>query len=1776
MPRFPQLPRFEDLPPVDLEGWLADQGRNFLQQTDQRISRLGLPDFVQTSNQKIQGLSDTANGLYQDLEQHASGLGDAAQTATQGVVSGLGDYGRDRIDALGQGADALGQRLEDLRNYRPVEPPPGPPRSPAQELGENVGQGLGDIGGQLGSDWQQLTDRMGTQLAERYPRIAALGRGAGTGRLDGMDPDTLGRSFQGAGQGLADLGGAVTGTLEDIGADPTLDRNARGSMQSAAQRMRETGQELDEGGRALRGSLEAVRGAEEGGDLRGAVGETPGLVGNALKQFFTATGAPLNAVGGGVVGGAVGGEHNLAQETGLNDWLKGTGLPEIQPDTLALGGLANPAAAGGFAAQLLTPATAVDDLLGVLAKRGWQVSRPLVERFMRETGPGVLRAVLRTGGALDDLFGDFLERTTRTGERLATEEAGTLRPPGGAAEPWEQTRAAFVEARPGSLRAARGAEPDFDFLARSTAPEGPPGISREPFHLQGQPQEWATNFVSRDAQGRPDGILQIWNSDAGLPETLEVVVRPDARRRGVASALYDAAQQAGIDVERLTGASGYTDEGAALAHARAVRRAVEAGRPVPPEVLADYPDLAGRVRPPGPLRRLLTEEEGMARVPRGRRRGRQAATPGPDRGPVNAAGEPIPELLAQNPDALSSAAPLPPSGTALPGETPGPGMRPSAGVPRAETGTLPGPRAGTIADDWDRQSQMFSGATQQAPGSRLAPSREGPLRTYGSTRSWLRQQLTDENARVADVQKAVYGDRPLSDAENVVDRRRAFGGRQSAVRAYRRELLDPALDNLSTEDKKLLENYVTFYDNWDKANSAARTAAEGVLDQDLGALPGETALRRQARRVSGEQRAVDRAEAALKRAERSGQADQIAQAETALKQAENRLADQQRRTEQVIASGDQGAGMRSSARAVQTRSEAVRLAQDNLDRAHLQGDEDAIAAAEEALGRAQTRERNARRALDKLQGGVDAAAAQRQDAQLQQSLVRGEEVRANRVFSGDTRAYPPLQIESELARRVGGDGARIQGIHDAADAMFEAARHARDRLHEAGIIDDTVHRTLEENFPHYLPTVFVDRLERGADSALTGGSTNFSLRSLRDAGGLPFGRRLSEQGSEAARESPLVTINRLLYASEGLAQRNETGRALERMVQHDATHGSGELAQHFVRLKDPDQAVPAATHTKFVVHGPDEHGVTETRAYAVPKLYESLVRLDPSAARQVMAEFGRWTGAPLARAVQTGLSPAFMLRNALIDAQTALTREGAANLTRPQRAGRALKEFAQAYRDVNPLHSLLTGEDVLRLPEVREAYRRGAGQTSERLSPAAERMRALGITGFGDRRAEYLRQRMLAGGQPDPGKKLLGVLNQAEALKWMDALRALGDTVGDNPVGRRVGAFGEAIETAPRLAAYRRAKAEGLTPLGQSMAMRDVTLDFQRGGTATRALNGMIPFLNAGVQGMARFAGRDLAKGNRLDTLTGMAALALPAAAAEVYNRVLFGQDYADVPQYLKDNSLILMNPLDDPQATTDASGRPAPGQRGYVAIPLRREAAVVKAAVNEAIDAATGDRPADLARFAYDTFGSAMPIDVGAGGYLPPAAKLLAELQSNHDFFRDREIVPDAVKDYPPELQASNQTGATARLLGELTRKSPAQIEYGADAALGGPGRLVRPLVDRAVEAVRPDLAAPDQRSRQGVLGVPVLGGLVGSVYRQSGGQIQRNAELRARDERNQALRAARDELRASPTWDDLSPQEQQKRLRRALDRVNRRYDEEAIRDRRRATRDRLIEQGR
>ena len=1671
------------------------------------------------SQKKIQGLGSDLGQMYQGLEQGLSSLPSQAQqastnffTSTTGRISGLGSQ---IGSSVGQGFSDLGSGIrgsaDDLTALLERQREEEDERRRAQE----------DLQRQ---DARRRRDQLVQGVGERYEgfqeglqnvrqaRAPELLRGARSG-LDWIDERTPELpEGQRPGSRSSTLGG-------------TPSQRAR-AIRTGTGTLRTTLSSLEEGMSRVRGSRAAQEQALARGEPLGALGETAGLLGTAALGAAEAAGAPFRALGGAYGGGTLPGGSDRSL----------LGIPE---DTPVLGGLTNPVEMTRLGGEALAPGLVVDDVLRALGA-GFRAGRPVVERFVREVGEGPVRRVLQEGAeSLGALFDGYLARAAeavpggREGPmgRLLLDEtgaAGAPRLPGGAPG--------------GAVRRREG--PDFVVSSE----DGKAFVRGE---YDPQTGELLIGSAWTDPEVRGQGRY------SGLMGELARWVRSE-------------------HPEATTVASVVSDETGTV---RRFRDRFPSTRYEPgEEVVTDIGEVAYGTGPLGAARRLLGEEAGMAGRRTRRRGGRLAATPGPDRGPTGAAGEPIPELLAREPEALTVPPATPTTGTVLPGETPLPGQRPSAGVPRSRTGVPEGPREGTARDDFRRKVQMFSGEAQLPQAARdPTAGRESVLATVRNpTRrllSGIREQLFDEYARVGDVQRRVYGDRPLSDAEDVVGRIRKFGGRAPTVEAYRRENLDPVLEQVG-QDGDRLDAYVSSYDDYDKARSAGRTAAQGVLDRDLGRLPGETALRRQSRVVSAGQRAVDEAELALRRAEKSGQADQIAAADTRLRQAERLLADQQRRTEDLLSGPDvSDVGLRSSAKAVQRRSEGVREASEALDRAKLQGDEDAVAFAEEGLRKARVRERNARRKLDRLQGVVDTAATQRTRGQLQQALLRGEEVQTNRVFSGDTRAHPPVQIESALSDEVGGDLGRIQRVHEGADALFEAARHARDRLHEAEIIDDQMHRYLEEHFPHYVPTVFVDKLEQGAENVLTTGAARFSVKDLREASGVPMGRRLSERGSEGARESPITSINRLLYASETLAQRNEVARAFERMIEYDAKHGGGELAQAFVRMPDPDAQLPT-THTKFSVRGLDAQGKAEVRTYAVRKDVGSMLALDPDTFRQVAGAIGEVTGAPLARAVQTGFSPIFMLKNAVIDAQQAMQRRGGFNLGRPKEAGDAWRALFGAGRDLGALNPVaaVRGREVLDTPDYAEFIRAGGGQTSGRFgrSPGEERARALGIAGFDNRKREYLRRRMLANGQPDPGDKLLGVLDHGEALKWFDTLRAAIDSVEEVPgVGGVVGGvrrFGEAIEATPRLAAYRQARAAGKRPLEQMRAGSEVTIDFRRGGKAVRSLNAVLPFLNAAVQGSERFVTQDLAKGNRANTAWALGAIGLPTLAIEAYNRT-FEEDYADVPQYLKDTGIVVMDPFSRPEIGTDAEGNPSPGSRGYLYIPLNRPMAQMKAALNESIDMATGNRPADFKELAVDVLGAAAPVDLGAGGFLPPAPRLAAELLTNKDLFRDREIVPEYVQHRPPGEQATDRTGATARLVGETIGKPPAVVEHLGAGVTGGPGRLLGPLADRAVELARPDLAPPDQRDRRGLGGVPVLGDLSEAFYRSSGGQQERDLRRRLEHEAAQQKASIRREYVTSPGWSELPAGERQA----LLDDLYKEIDAEAL-ERLRAEREVLL----
>ena len=450
------MTRYEDLPPVDSEGWIADQGRAFLQSTDQRISRLGLPDFFSSTQKKIQGLGSDLGTIYGGLERGLSSLPSAAQqastdflTSTQGRISGLGQLGAGLGEGIGGVFSDLGTGLQSSlaaqeAMNRAVRPSEGPPPTAGQEVGP-AGFTLPETaalpdtppppspGDLLRRGAGGIRTGVETLLADPdyAENAAALARQRGV--LDEAARPLSGITRETPYQ---DIGRRALETLENVGRSELVGDYGRGATISAVQRLRESGEQLAEQTARTRESAEALGAAQR----KGAVGPTPeaaGLLGNATLAALTAVGALPNALTGGAVGGLVGGERNLAEESGLNQWLQQRRLPGVQEDTLVLGGLANPAAAGGVAGQVALPATAADELLGVVLGLGTRAGRPLLERFVREVGPGPVRAALARGPqALGDLYDDFLARTGARapgGEggplgRLLTEERGEAGP----------------------------------------------------------------------------------------------------------------------------------------------------------------------------------------------------------------------------------------------------------------------------------------------------------------------------------------------------------------------------------------------------------------------------------------------------------------------------------------------------------------------------------------------------------------------------------------------------------------------------------------------------------------------------------------------------------------------------------------------------------------------------------------------------------------------------------------------------------------------------------------------------------------------------------------------------------------------------------------------------------------------------------------------------------------------------------------------------------------------------------------------------------------------------------------------------------------------------------------------------------------------------------------------------------------------------------------------------------------------------------------------------
>lgn len=108
--------------------------------------------------------------------------------------------------------------------------------------------------------------------------------------------------------------------------------------------------------------------------------------------------------------------------------------------------------------------------------------------------------------------------------------------------------------------------PEWGVLAGWAARTGIPGALGE------EKLAWPHQdrlFVARDEAGRPASVLMVRiDSQTQKPYLVIAVTRPDRRRQGLASALFAAAEAAGLPVEELSGVRGITADGAAFRAAR--------------------------------------------------------------------------------------------------------------------------------------------------------------------------------------------------------------------------------------------------------------------------------------------------------------------------------------------------------------------------------------------------------------------------------------------------------------------------------------------------------------------------------------------------------------------------------------------------------------------------------------------------------------------------------------------------------------------------------------------------------------------------------------------------------------------------------------------------------------------------------------------------------------------------------------------------------------------------------------------------------------------------------------------------------------------------------------------------------------------------------------------------------------------------------------------------------------------------------------------------------
>ena len=252
----------------------------------------------------------------------------------------------------------------------------------------------------------------------------------------------------------------------------------------------------------------------------------------------------------------------------------------------------------------------------------------------------------------------------------------------------------------------------------------------------------------------------------------------------------------------------------------------------------------------------------------------------------------------------------------------------------------------------------------------------------------------------------------------------------------------------------------------------------------------------------------------------------------------------------------------------------------------------------------------------------------------------------------------------------------------------------------------------------------------------------------------------------------------------------------------------------------------------------------------------------------------------------------------------------------------------------------------------------------------------------------------------------------------------------------------ETGEAATRLGEYARGRAKGQTPREAALASREVTIDFARMGAKTRAVNSIVAFWNAAVQGTDKFlrTHKDNPKGTLIKAVTG---LTIPSLLLWWANKD--DPKYQEMPQWEKDFFWLIPT-----KGTRLEKATP------FIHIPKPFLWGMVYATTFERIaDWINSHDPRAFDDWAKNVAQSASP------GFVPTAAIPLIESWANKSLFRGTPIEPQGMEKVIPEERYTSYTSEFSKQMAKGLVKvglhvSPMKLDNAIFGYSGGLGRAI------------------------------------------------------------------------------------------------------------------------